>query len=1524
MNRQSSYKSRWSLVAVLIVASLMTLSSVAAGAALGGFSGAAARATATTATPASHATPAATNTGTTSTDLGSNTVPVGGSVGVTLPNAIPTNYTRPVPLEPNPFSYSPTVIYAGSGVLFVTGGVTGGVPPYTSSWTFWNSAGSEIGTANGDSASFTFASAGTYTVVNNFVDGVGNTNSANATLTVYDPLRITVTPASTTVTTNTNLTLHYAITGGSGLYCLNWTNGYSTSVPYGDNSCPSYPSGQYPIGTDDLVPATGSNITHWPYPGSYQPTFVVTDDLTGATAESAFYINVNNNSVGVITPPLGGTEYTSLYAYPSQPYEPYASPIKANVTTMPMTDTTDIVAFPTGGSGNYAVTVVWGDGSPNTPATFFGVNSSWSHVPGYYATHVYNTPAIYQIATFVNDSLGNSEKLVDVLTVTYVAPTVQIGYVTDNNASTYPLTPTEVLKSLTFSKGPTNALNIAVSVARATQGFYIWGSLVGGESPFTGSLSNASSTNPSLNTVTGIETTSGFSVPSSCFRGELFTILSPTPTCYTNVSSAIHWSPGGYVFATNVPGTYHFGLTMTDNVGNLAGASLNITVVPIGLSVLLTPHRAAGYNIAAGGSVTFSATIWNVTVPASLTLGGYPAGESQTNVSFTFFSGIGPPPTYGAYGTRNIWFTFNGPEAGGIVNSTIPFYVETSAFLSAATVTYHVVGTFTANATVNYGQIQSFAPGPANGFFSFPSVIIVTAHGITVYFTTVPYPPDVYTGQSVLVTAHVTGGNGFYKMYTSGTQGRAGTQNVWIHDPNEVIAPSQNNSGHASLVSNTVTNFYASNSTYYYNLTWYVWYPAPSAAEPGGVFNFQGYMTDPTYSGFNLTFNINIQVSAPLPLSVSLNVSEFSYAGSCYFPQVATPFPQAENACAASGTHWTAYLNISGSVGPYETSIYFSAGPGSIFAPLVNLTGSGPGIDASYCVGVTGNFTGNTCNYPTGEYYFVGSFAAFVTAPGTGTSANYVFSGVYVSPTPTNSPGDYINAEHAIKATVTAEGQLIPVFGHPTQTVIADTYGIPYIITSLELSQSVVTIPNDIAAVAPTFFGEYPNLQQYTYFWELVNDTSMTAVSFANTTSDAVSFYVPAGGDYTIYVIATSTISGESAAASMDFTAIVAPPLVQVISTRAQVQLDRVAPTSPPPNPYNAFAGEVTWGADGTVYISFGMPGANFTVNSIYAMDVTFSYTLGITVYGGYPGYSWQTYFYNVYKPDYYSATLDVLAQGTLTNVTGGLAAISQQIANLNNTVSVSAATLASLITSGFASVNNGLLTIQDQGATIIASLASVNASIQTIGTNVITLQTDLGSISTTLSGIQATLATINGDVMTLTTDVGTLTTSVSALSASIATIQGNTVTILTDLGTVMATTASINTQVTTVGTSSSPTLLGRTVDIQTSLGSLSGTVAVLNATTASIQTAVGMLQVTANSIKSDTGSIQSNTNQVTTYFVIVIVLVLIAIVAAVLAVVRVNSVARRVEDAMQKQGSGGMGGSSGGSAGSQQPPRTE
>ncbi|MGC8585736.1 MAG: PKD domain-containing protein, partial [Thermoplasmata archaeon] len=156
-------------------------------------------------TPTSSATPANTNGSgkmQVSTDLGNNVTLVAGSIGITLPNAINKNYTTPAPVSPGTPGNAPTYVTVGESVLFTVSSATGGLPPYSYSWEFYNAAGTSYTTATGQSTWHIFNHAGTHKVVSIVTDGVGNTASTSYNVTVYNPLQITVTASPANVYIN--------------------------------------------------------------------------------------------------------------------------------------------------------------------------------------------------------------------------------------------------------------------------------------------------------------------------------------------------------------------------------------------------------------------------------------------------------------------------------------------------------------------------------------------------------------------------------------------------------------------------------------------------------------------------------------------------------------------------------------------------------------------------------------------------------------------------------------------------------------------------------------------------------------------------------------------------------------------------------------------------------------------------------------------------------------------------------------------------------------------------------------------------------------------------------------------------------------------------------------------------------------------------------------------------------------------------------------------------------------------------
>lgn len=1384
-------RSRAGVVGVaLIVVTLMALSTMLAGGATTGnaFTGVGAHTAGVSTVPSSGASSTPTQAltggpGTVQTDLGGNNVPVGGSVGVSLPNAINTNYTKSAPVALAAFNWAPDYVIAGEGIIFTAGTASGGVPPYTFGWQF------PAGTAAGSSASYTFPTAGTYTVTSTVVDGVGNHASVPETVTVYNPLQITVTPSSTSVVSNQYVTLNYAITGGEGPYSITWTNGeyngLSASPPFGD-SC---------VATC-TVPATGSNATYWTLPGEYQVTYVVIDHA-GYSFTSAFWINIGSGGVTVVVPAL--TASTVLEVTTGSFVGCATSNTTTPITSMLLTQTACDSIFPRGGSGSYSITTHWGDGTYSGPTSTPGPELNF--------THLYLTPALYTIVTWVNDTLGNSVKVTELLSVQYVAPTVALG-----------LTQNGVAGNATFPG------TVRISVAQAVAGVNFWGNVTGGEYPLSFVLSNTSDASISVITT--------FSACPSIPYGYLF-----GSHCAFNMT---YEGTPMYSFVTNIPGTYQFGLTVTDNIGNTATGTLTIIVVPIGLSVEITPLTTT---IVPTTVQPFTVTIFNVTILS---------GTSQ-DVWWTFYQG------YGAFtpGTPSSTLPSYLSELTVITGPTSSIQCSTGCVVATPTVAYPLAGVFYANDSVNYGS--TFTPTPAASYNTETATITVVAVALSVTITASPASRSVEVQQNELITALISGGDGFYQMYSNGVVA-ADTQSVSLTSGQlltEAITPTNPALGSVHVF-NTVTNPLGVNNTYWFHLSWDVSYSVPSLP---GFYQFLGYITDPTYShnAFNYTFIVDITVSPTAPMVVTFTlVSTTSYAASSTCTGLSSASPDyLQQTCAGNtGTAFTATLSITGSFGPYAYQINWVGDTGFGNGGLLNLT-------------VDGVLVAN--------YGFVAIFSYDgVVGTAQSHSATVVFTGIYQDV----QTDPYIASLHPIYLNVTSgEGFMY--------NSVSDEYAIPYINTEVSLSAVTVTLPNSIAAYALTAGGETPNSQVYTYYWYLCEGFSPFTCVEQTTTTNAVSFSVAGvAGSYYIAVYADSTGGlGEQAYNYQYFTAVQPNDTVAVISTRAEVDLNQLDPTSGPT--YAAFAGDVVWGQDGSVNISFAMPQVgDFTTNSVYGMDVSFSYTLGITVYAGET--SWQTYFYNVYQPDYFQSTLTVLASGTISTVLAKLTSIQTTIDGVNTNLSVSTAALASQVAAGFVSVENGIATIQDQGTSIQANLQTIGAQITdlnaSLASGVLQLSTTLGTISTTLSAINANVVTVTGDVMTLTTDVGSLQTSVSALGATLSTVAGNVVSIQTTLGTVQSSLAAIGTTIATVNTGVT-SLLGSMVVVTTDLGKLSGQVTAINATTASIQTSIGTLQTSVNNIQSSMVTTSSiNTVTALLYVVIVLVIITLALAAVLLA----------------------------------------
>ncbi len=516
--------------------------------------------------------------------------------------------------------------------------------------------------------------------------------------------------------------------------------------------------------------------------------------------------------------------------------------------------------------------------------------------------------------------------------------------------------------------------------------------------------------------------------------------------------------------------------------------------------------------------------------------------------------------------------------------------------------------------------------------------------------------------------------------------------------------------------------------------------------------------------------------------------------------------------------------------------------------------------------------------------------------------------------------GDYITSDHLIWAKVTS--------GYPPtypyfENVSYDEYAIPYIeINSFFPSVWQAYSGTGISFDAMAIFGEFPNMHDYKYFW-FVN-----GMYYEETTISAISimFNVTETTNYDVMVIVMSP-NGETAAKSVQVTVTPWPIITQVIGVRVYATLQ-----SPGGNVYTAYAGPADWNKTGTVMASFPMPNVPH-VNQIYTLNVSYSYTLGVTIWAPSPnqymngnGYltttaggiepiflaigpegSWQTYFYNAYSSvPYATQQLTVVAGGVLLNTS----TIETEINGISTQLNVNTSQIMTAISSNAYTINNGIMNIETMGSNIQASLKDINANVTSIYGNVVYMNSTLGPIQTSISNIQGQISQINGNIATIKTDVGTIVTNVSNIDAQLTSINGNIATITTTAGTISTTLNSIDGKLvaingsvadisTSVGTIQTDinnidpvitTIQGNTVSIQTSLGTLQGNVTANHNGIATIQTELGTMQA----------KLQSTSNSVSNTMIfelVVLVLVLVTLAVAALAMNSSNKLAKKIDE---------------------------
>ena len=320
------------------------------------------------------------------TSLGGNAALAGSSLGVRIPHAINPNYTHTPPLSIGAISYAPNYTAVNEPIIFTVGSASGGLPPYTYTWSFNGVPSSQ----QGQSVMQVFSKPGDYKVVATASDGIGQHASTSITVDVLSTLMISVTPNATHVKTGQPVSFSYVISGGHAPYRLTWN--------FGNNN----------LGTMKDVNTTGVLNTTFIVPGSYTAVFVVYD-IYGHSASSVFNINVTNSKT-VIThiPPISISTYIL-----SPQYEGTMNDLFVNVT---------------GGTGYNNVTVVWGDHTANNyskPTSGLGIfNESLSFA----FPHIYAQAALYTITVTVLDSQGVVATAYVPVDVLYLPPTAFIGY----------------------------------------------------------------------------------------------------------------------------------------------------------------------------------------------------------------------------------------------------------------------------------------------------------------------------------------------------------------------------------------------------------------------------------------------------------------------------------------------------------------------------------------------------------------------------------------------------------------------------------------------------------------------------------------------------------------------------------------------------------------------------------------------------------------------------------------------------------------------------------------------------------------------------------------------------------------------------------------------------------------------------------------------------------------------------------------------------------------------------------------
>jgi len=636
--------------------------------------------------------------------------------------------------------------------------------------------------------------------------------------------------------------------------------------------------------------------------------------------------------------------------------------------------------------------------------------------------------------------------------------------------------------------------------------------------------------------------------------------------------------------------------------------------------------------------------------------------------------------------------------------------------------------------------------------------------------------------------------------------GGSGNYSITYYAPNASVTANALHPGVTIIYGRGYTGTILNNFTIYSSAlgTYYFNMSVNLTYQATGFFIFYGNVTNPPPSPDISSFKFPFDVGVHILAPAQLDVT---LQGSSHYSY-------------ADYTTFKTYLNITGSSIPYYVKMNFG-GQLVYFQAYMN---------------------GTTITPP--EYPPINSSMAFKDT--SYQPVSFMFVAEYA-----NLPS-YYQSDHLIWANVTSS---YPMSNPYYENVSYDEYAIPFIQTGIISSASTGYAPTVISFDATPIYGEFPNMHDYSYAWLL------NGMPYQNTSTSAISIPFSTKGTYTVTVEVTSPV-GETATASTSVTIYPSLTIVQVVSVRADITLQQI----PSGNIYTAFAGPVDWNRTGTINVSFPMPNVPH-INSQYYLNVSYSYTLGVTQYDSTTG-GWYTYFYNAYSAvPYASQTITVVSGGVLLNTS----TIEATINGVNTTLTVDYNSLSKALSGGFTTVNGNLVTINVQGSEILTDLGTINGQISSINGNVATINTTLGKVQTSLASLNASLMSVSGNVATISTTLGKVQTSLS----------------------------SINMTVSSTATSVSG-LVGSVATIQTDVGSLSGQITSVSNGVATIQTSLGNIQTNVSAIKLDTGKITTVSSSLGTleiFLIVAIVLILITLVIAFLAVNNTNKLAKKFEE---------------------------